>query len=83
MLWFKILITALLGILALFLIDQLGLWMERKGWIYWRKKQSSTSVLGAGTLELQNIFESGKAKHIIETKDAKQSENPNAGPGRA
>ena len=83
MLWFKVVIAVFLVLFAILLIDQLGLWMERKGWIYWRKKKSTTSVLGSGALELQNIFESGKAKHIIEVKETKRPENPGAGPDHA
>jgi len=37
----------IIGVLAaLFALDRLFLWMEAKGWIYWRKKKSSSSAGG-------------------------------------
>lgn len=51
---------------VLVLLDRLGLWMERRGWIYWRKRRARGSVLGSAVLDLQKIFESGKAKHLLE-----------------
>lgn len=66
---------------ALFLLDRLGLWMERRGWIYWRRRRSK-GTLGATLLELQKIFESGKPKHIIEAKRDGRKDPPDPGGGR-
>lgn len=74
-----ILLGVLLGII---LLDRAGLWAERKGWIYWRKKKASGNALGSTTLELQNIFESGKARHVIEAKEDAKAEAPDPGSGR-
>ena len=39
---------ALLGLIAAaFLLDRLGLWMEKRGWIYWRKKKRDTAAAAA------------------------------------
>lgn len=32
---------------GLFLLDQVGLWAERKRWIYWRKQRAHVSASGA------------------------------------
>ncbi len=56
---------ALLGVL--FLIDRLGVWAERRGWIYWRKPRPKTvgrAVLGA----LQEIVEP-EIRHVIEATE--------------
>jgi len=76
----RILVISFLAVTGFLLFDQLCLWMERRGWIYWRKKKSKTSVLGSGALALQDIFESGKATHTIEVQESKPHEHRNAGP---
>ena len=72
-LWF------LAAILVAFLVDRLGLWLESRGWIYWRKKKSSSSAVGSAILELQNIFESGKAKYVIAAKQDPKEQSPDPG----
>jgi putative acetyltransferase len=81
----RILAFILLGLgilLGLYLLDQAGLWAEQRGWLYWRKKKASGNALGSTTLELQNIFESGKARHVIEAKEDAKMEAPDPGSGR-
>lgn len=70
-------------LLALWLLDRAGLWAERRGWIYWRRTRPSGNALGAVTLELQKIFESGKATHVIEAKQDAKREAPDPGTGPA
>lgn len=71
-----------LGILlGLWLLDRAGLWAEERGWIYWRKKKASGNALGSTTLALQAIFESGKARHVIEAKEDAKVEAPDPGSG--
>jgi len=70
-------------LLALWLLDRAGLWAERRGWIYWRRTRPSGNALGAVTLELQKIFESGKATHVIEAKQDAKWEAPDPGTGPA
>jgi hypothetical protein len=72
-----VLVLAFLG--GLFLLDRLALWAERRGWIYWRNTKSRGNTLGSITLELQKIFESGKAKHVIEAKHDQNKESPDPG----
>jgi len=62
------LLAIVLVLVALGLLDRLGLWMEARGWIYWRKRKAGGSALGSTFLELQKVFESGKAEHVIEAK---------------
>ena len=68
----------LLALVILFLLDRLGLWMERRGWIYWRKRRSK-GTLGSTLLSLQDIFESGKASHILEIKQDDSKATPDPG----
>jgi hypothetical protein len=78
----KIILWLCLAALILALLDRLGLWMESCGWIYWRKRKAQGSVLGSTVLELQKIFESDKAKHVIEAKQDARKESPDAGSGK-
>jgi hypothetical protein len=52
---------ALLGLIAAaFLLDRLGLWMEKRGWIYWRKTKHTRGGPGpmSGLLtEFQKLVE--------------------------
>ncbi|GLH67979.1 hemerythrin domain-containing protein [Geothrix edaphica] len=75
------LLAIALAFVALGLLDRLGLWMESRGWIYWRRRRARGSVLGTTFLELQKIFESGKTEHVIEAKQdgGKESPGPSAG----
>ena len=43
-----LLVTAVAAIAALAAVDQLFLWMERRGWIYWRhrKRDPRGALLG-------------------------------------
>jgi len=45
---------------ALFLVDRLALWMERRGWIYWRHSKPSPSSLGNALLQAQSLLEPDK-----------------------
>lgn len=66
--WFDPLsVLGLLGIAAaLFLLDRLGLWMERRGWIFYRKRKPS-GLAPAAFLELQKMVEP-TARHVLEIK---------------
>ena len=77
----RLALGALLVLTALVLLDRLGLWMERRGWIYWRKRRSK-GTLGATLLELQKIFESGRSKHVIEAKRDGRKTPPDPGGGK-
>ena len=68
-------VIVLLGILVL---DRLAVWMEGRGWIYWRKKHGSSGTLGTAFLELQAIFEPGK-QHVIEARRDEDAEEDDSG----
>ncbi|WP_243384555.1 hemerythrin domain-containing protein [Geothrix alkalitolerans] len=70
------LLALALVVVALGLLDRLGLWMEARGWIYWRRRRAQGSALGATFLELQKIFESGKAEHVIAARESAGRESP-------
>lgn len=69
--------TLVLG--ALWLLDRLAQQAEARGWIYWRKQKPRGNALGAVTLELQNIFESGRARHVQEAPEQAERVTPDPG----
>lgn len=70
---------AMLVAVALFVLDRLALWMEARGWIYWRRRQAKGSAIGAAMLELQDLLEAGRARQVIEARDERHAEAPDAG----
>jgi hypothetical protein len=56
---------ALCGLL--FVIDRIGLWAERKGWIYWRKARPKT--MGRAVLGTMQEFVEPEVRHVIEARE--------------
>ena len=74
----KIATFLLLGAAALFLLDRLGLYLESRGWIYYRKKKPSGTDLGNAFLELQSILEPGK-RNVVEVRTEQVVEDDDEG----
>ncbi len=53
--------------LSAFLFDQFCLWLERKGWLYYRNKKPTGGAIG-GALQELNALLSPSNRHVIETK---------------
>ena len=51
--------------LAYLVFDQLGLWMERRGWIYYRHKKPSEGA-GANAMKEMNAFFNPAVRKVIE-----------------
>lgn len=58
---------------AVLLLDQLGLWAERRGWVYWRKRRPPVDGGGAAGVfgEMQTLF-SPSHRHVIDEGRSKQ-----------
>ena len=64
---------------ALYLLDRLLLWMERRGWVYWRKTTRSTGPgMGNALLEIQSLVEPS-ARHVLEIRREVKEESPKPG----
>jgi hypothetical protein len=77
----KILGIVTLAALGLYGLHRLCDWAESKGWIFYRKTRASGNPLGAAALQLQDIFESGKATHVLEAKESRPAKPTDMGPG--
>lgn len=54
---------------ALLVIDQLALWAERRGWLYWRKRKPGSAGPSGGILTgLIEVFEPGH-RHVVEEQE--------------
>jgi|GEM_PF-572567 len=59
---------------AVFFIDQLGLWAERSGHLYWRHKKPEKSSNGNALMTLEAAF-NPRARHMIEVSQKEESKN--------
>ena len=64
--------------IALFLLNKALLWMESRGWIYYRKKAPTRSSLGSAFLEIQSLLEPSK-KAMVEVMKEEKKEQANSG----
>ncbi len=68
--WYWI-VAIVIGIVAIgFLLDQLALWMERKGWLYWRKSERR----GGGSLGLLEVIYQPSMTHVFEEETRQMTE---------
>lgn len=71
-LWIAVLALALYG------LHRMALWMESRGWIYYKKKHASAGTLGAAFLEIQAIAQPEK-KYVLEMRQDQRAERDDEG----
>ncbi len=76
--WLAISLLVIAAVAGLGTLDRLLLAMERRGWIYYRKKQGSRATLGGALLQVQAIFEPQK-EHAAEVRKAPLQRPTDAG----
>ena len=64
-----LLVTAVAAIAALAAVDQFLLWMERRGWIYWRRRKRDPR--GALLGPINNVFNPAH-EHMIEQQETQE-----------
>ena len=68
-----------IGVVAtMYALHRLGLWMEKRGWIYYWKKHGSSGTLSSAFLELEALLEPSK-RHVVESKRRDESEQYESG----
>lgn len=76
LLWIGLAATVALAVYAL---DRLALWMEERGWLYYRKTKRRTGAdLGNAFLEIQAMVDPGK-KHVLEARREEKQEQSESG----
>ena len=65
----RLVVTAVAAIAALAAVDQLFLRMERRGWIYWRRRRPDPrgAVLGP----IDNVFNPAH-EHVVEQQETEE-----------
>lgn len=74
----KVIIWIACGIAVLLLLDRLFLYMEGRGWIYYRRKKPSSSALSNACLEVQQLLEPSK-KYVMQVKKDERRNQQEAG----
>ena len=54
--------------LVLFLLDQLALWAERRGWLYWRKRKPLLDAASAAII-LQDYLDAHASPTPVQSED--------------
>jgi len=65
-------------VVAVYLLHRLALWMEGRGWMYYKHKQAARSTLGNAFLEVQSLVDPGK-RPVLEAKRVEQGEEDESG----
>lgn len=73
----KTALILVVGVLALYMLHRVALWMESRGWIYYQKTKPSGTSLGNAFLEIQQIAQPEK-RHVLEMKRTQRAEQDDA-----
>ena len=65
----RLLVAAVAVIAALAAVDQLFLWMERRGWIYWRRRKPDPR--GALLGPIDDVFNPAH-EHVVEQQETQE-----------
>ena len=65
----RLLVAAVAAIAALAAVDQLFLWMERRGWLYWRRRKRDPR--GALLGPIDNVFNPAH-EHVVEQQETEE-----------
>jgi hypothetical protein len=74
----KLLVALVVIVGGLFALDRFALWMESRGWIYYRRRKPSTSTLGNAFLQVQSLLEPEK-RTLLEVRREEQVEEDESG----
>ena len=65
----RLLVAAVAAIAALAAVDQLFLWMERRGWLYWRRRKRDPR--GALLGPIDNVFNPAH-EHVTQQQETEK-----------
>ena len=61
------------AVIGLWALDRLALWMERRGWIYWRKRRPQPGSTGSAFLMMQSFIQP-EIREVIEAEHQEKAE---------
>ena len=65
--WLKVVLAIVLASAALWALDRLGLWLESRGWIYYRKVPPKGGGMAAGMSAFRELIEP-EVRHVREER---------------
>ena len=65
-------------VLAIWLAHRMALWVEARGWLYYRNRRPTSATLGAAFLEVQHLVDPGK-RLVLEAKRENQGDHEASG----
>jgi len=71
----KLTVWLAVAILALWALDKVLLWVEGRGWIFYRRNRPTPGSLSSAFLEMHGLIEQGKKVIVQEMKKVKQDES--------
>jgi len=80
--WLSICLIILAIAVALFALDRLALWMERRGWIYWRKVKPKGGGIAAGLTAFHELVEP-QVRQVIEEREEHSARQQREDDGRS
>jgi hypothetical protein len=69
----KIIFFIILPAICIWLFDKTCLWLERKGWLYYRFEKPKKGIIGAGLQELDALIMPSNRHVIVAQKQEIQS----------
>jgi hypothetical protein len=73
--WIRVVLVVLAIAVGLFAVDRLFVWMESRGWIYWRHRPVGSASPARGILtEFQQLVEP-QIRHVIEDQQQRRAVN--------
>ncbi len=69
----KIIVGLIAFVSGSYLLHRTALWMEARGWIYYRRRHGSSGAIGNAFMEVQSLLEPGK-RHVVQVKRAEAVE---------
>ncbi len=70
----KVFLYALAVVIALAVVDLAFCWMERRGWLYWRKKRRFPDVGGVrGAMGVFQEICQPEIRHVYEDRDQREA----------
>jgi hypothetical protein len=71
--WLLLAVVVIALVSALRLLDRLGLWLEERGWLFYKRKKPSSSPLGS-LVAMQQFLEPG-VQHVVQAGEERQDED--------
>jgi hypothetical protein len=72
------LLVLLAAAAALFALHRVAVWMEDRGWIYYRRRRGSSGALGDAFLEVQSLVDPAQ-KAVLEARRLEDDEAAESG----